>query len=204
MGTKRYNMAFTTGALLLRESVGLAALYLELADWDAVRSQARSTNVLQARKASTGKRWVGEIILRLQTLSDDEIRFLVSGNSQDQASVLWLAICRRFAFIGEFMAEVVRERYLSLRNELGYPDFDAFLEGKTDQHPELAAISPSTRSKLRQVLFRLLREANLLSNDQQIMTPTLGRELAKLMMANDVSETRYFPITENELRSLAT
>lgn len=197
-------MAFTTGGLLLRESVGLAALYLELDDWDAVRSQALSTNVLQARKASTGQRWVREILFRLQKLRDDEIRLLVSCNTQDQASLLWLAICRRFSFIGDFMAEVVRERYLSLRNELGRPDFDAFVEGKTDQHPELAAISPSTRNKLRQVLFRLLREANLLSKDQQIMTPTLGRELAMLMLANDVSEARYFPITENDLRSLAT
>ncbi len=197
-------MAFTTGGLLLRESVGLAALYLELYDWDAVRTRALSTNVLQARKASTGQRWVREIILRLRSLREDEVRLLVSGNSQDQASVLWLAICRRYAFIGDFMAEVVWERYLSLRNELGYPDFDAFVEGKTDQHPELAAISPSTRSKLRQVLFRLFREANLLSKDQQIVTPMLGRELAKLMMANDVSEARYFPITENDLRSLAT
>jgi hypothetical protein len=203
MGTKRYNMAFTTGGLLLRESVRLAALYLELADWDAVRSQARSTNVLQARKASTGKRWVGEIILRLQTLSDSEIRFLVSGNPLDQASLLWLAICRRFVFIGDFMTEVVRERYLSLRNELAPPDFDAFVESKTSQHPELAAISPSTRIKLRQVLFQLLREASLLSKDHQIMTPTLGRELATLMMANDASEIRYFPITENDFRSLA-
>lgn len=197
-------MAFTTGGLLLRESVELAALYLELDDWDAVRSQALSANVLQARKTSTGQRWVTEIILRLRSLRENEVRLLVSGNSQDQASVLWLAICRRFAFIGDFMAEMVRERYLSLRNELGYPDFDAFIEGKMDQPPELVAISPSTRSKLRQVLFRLLREANLLSKDQQIMTPTLGRELAKLMMANDVSEARCFPITENDLRSLAT
>jgi hypothetical protein len=196
-------MAFTTGGLLLRESVRLAALYLELADWDAVRSQARSTNVLQARKASTGKRWVGEIILRLQTLSDNEIRFLVSANPLDQSSLLWLAICRRFAFIGDFMTEVVRERYLSLRNEVAPADFDAFVESKTSQHSELAAISSSTRAKLRQVLFQLLREVDLLSKDHQIMMPTLGRELAMLMMANDASEVRYFPITENDFRSLA-
>ena len=68
---------------------------------------------------------------------------------------------------------------------------------------ELAEITPSTTAKLRQVLFRMLREAHLMSKDNQIQAPMLGRELASLLLANRASAARYFPIAERDLRSLA-
>lgn len=196
-------MAFTTGGLLLRESVQVATLFQQVGDWDAVRTQVLQKNLLQTRKASSAKRWAREVVFRLQYLIPKELDLLTSAGHQDQASLVWIAICRRFGFIADFMAEVVRERYLALRNDLGYPDFDAFVESKSGQHLELAEISPSTRAKLRQVLFRMLREAHLLSKDNQILTPTLGRELASLLLANCAPSASYFPIAERDLRSLA-
>ena len=203
MDVERYNMGFTTGGLLLRESVQVGALFRDLGDWDAVRAQVLQDNLLQTRKASSAKRWGREVVLRLQQLGRQELDLLGSAGVQDQVNLVWIAICRRFAFIADFMAEVVRERYLALRNDLGYPDFDAFLEAKSGQHPELAEISPSTKAKLRQILFRMLREAHLLSKDNQILTPTLSPELATLLLANHGSAARYFPIAERDLRSLA-
>ncbi|MCG7871845.1 MAG: DUF1819 family protein [Candidatus Thiodiazotropha lotti] len=203
MEEQKYNMAFTTGGLMLHESVVVAALFHDLGDWDSVRAKVLSENLLQTRKVSSSKRWAREIVFRLQQLVPQELELLPSANVPDQTNLLWIAICRRFSFIGDFMAEVVRERYLALRNDLGYPDFDAFFEAKSGQHSELLEISPSTQAKLRQVLFRMLREAHLLTKDNQIMTPTLGRELASLLLADRAAEERYFPITDKDLRSLA-
>lgn len=196
-------MGFTTGGLLLRESVQVGALFRYLGDWDAVRAQVLQDNLLQTRKASSGKRWGREVVLRLQQLGRQELDLLGSAGVQDQVSIVWIAICRRFAFIADFMADVVRERYLALRNDLGYPEFDAFLEAKSLRHPELDDISPSTKAKLRQILFRMLREARLLSKGNQILTPTLSPELATLLLANRAAEAGYFPIAERDLRSLA-
>lgn len=187
---------------MLRESVQVSALFQQLGDWDAVRSRILRDNLLQARKASSARRWAREVVFRLQHLLPKELDLLTSAGSQDQANLIWIAICRRFLFIADFMAEVVRERYLSLRSDLGHPDFDAFLEAKSNHHSELAEISPSTKAKLRQVLFRMLREAHLLSKDNQIMMPTLGRELASLLLANRAAEARYFPIAERDLKGL--
>ena len=46
MKPERYSMSFTTGSLFHRESVKLAALFLELGDWNAVRDQVLSGNLL--------------------------------------------------------------------------------------------------------------------------------------------------------------
>lgn len=196
-------MAFTTGGLLLRESIQVATLFLQAGDWDAVRAQILRDNILQTRKVSSARHRAGELMLRLQHLDRQELELLISASMQDQANLMWIAVCRRFSFVEDFMAEVVRERYMSLRNDLGYSDFDAFLESKVDLHPELTEISPSTRNKLRQVLFKMLRDAHLLTKDNRIIMPTLGHELASLMLANDACEARYFPIAERDLRRIA-
>lgn len=204
MAVERYNLAFTTGGLLLRESVQVAAVFQTLGDWDAARAHILQHNLLQTRKTSSAQRWLREVVSRLRHLAPHEIDLLASLASQDQANLIWIAICRRFAFIADFMAEVVRERYLASRNDLGYPDFDAFLESKSGQHPELVEISQSTHAKLRQVLFRMLRDARLLSKDNQILTPTLGHALAAVLLTNQAQAARYFPLAESDLRRLAT
>lgn len=196
-------MAFTTGGLLQRESLLLASLFLRLDDWNAVRKKVLEENALQARKASSAVRLTREIILRLQQLSGPEIRLLVEGSSQDQMGMLWIAICRRFSFIAEFMAEIVRERYLSFRNDLSYADFDGFVEFKSGRHTELQTISESTRSKLRQVLFKMLREVSLLNKNNQITMPTMSSQIASALLSRNPAEIRYFPITENDLRNIA-
>ncbi|WP_242519219.1 DUF1819 family protein [Halochromatium roseum] len=196
-------MAFTTGGLLLRETLLVLARFQQLGDWHAARAEALRDNLLQARKASTAKRLVGEVISRLQHLTSEEIAFFDSADAQDQAMLVWVAICRRFRFIADFMADVVRERYLALRNDLSGSDFDAFLDAKQAQHPELAGITPSTRAKLRQVLFKMLREARLLSKDNIILAPTLSRELTTLLLTHQAAAARYFPITEQDLRGIA-
>ena len=76
-------MAFTTGGLLLRESVQLSALFQQLGDWEAVRAQALQDNLLQTRKASSAKRWAREVIFRLQQLVPNELDLFTSAGLQD-------------------------------------------------------------------------------------------------------------------------
>ncbi|MCA9819149.1 MAG: DUF1819 family protein, partial [Cyanobacteria bacterium HKST-UBA01] len=46
MSNDRYSMSFTTGSLFHRESVELAALYLDLGDWNSVRDKVVAENLL--------------------------------------------------------------------------------------------------------------------------------------------------------------
>lgn len=92
MSSGRYSVSFTTGSLFHRESVGLAALYLDLGDWDSIRDKVIAENMLQTRTLSTLKRVCREVISRLRTLSRDEIEFLVESSHQEQAYLLWLAV----------------------------------------------------------------------------------------------------------------
>jgi len=194
-----YSMAFTTGGLFLAESVKVAELYLAHGDWDVVREAVLTDNLLQSRTVSSLKRISREILFRLRRLSPAELQLLVSASHQDQATILWIAICRHYRFIAEFAVEVVRERFLSLKPDLNQQTFDAFFNRKSDWYPELDSIRPSTRSKLRQVLFKMLREGGLLSTDHTIIAVTLSPVLLKLIQANP-DEIGYLPALDSDAR----
>jgi hypothetical protein len=200
MKTERYIMSFTTGGLFLRESVKLATLYLEIKDWKAVREKVQSENLLQARTLTTSERVCSEIICRLKQLGPPELELLVSTNPQEQGCLLWLAICRRYRFIGVFAVEVLRERYISLKTDLHHEDFDAFFNKKSEWHTELDEIKPTTRNKLRQVLFRILQEVEFLSAEKMIQAAMLSPSLLELILHENPREVLFFPMFESELR----
>ena len=197
-----YLMSFTTGGLFHRESVQLAALYRDFGDWQAVQDRVIAENILQTRTVSTLKRVYREIASRLKTLSPTELAFLLEGSHQEQAYLLWLAVCRRYSFIADFAVEVLRERYITLKNDVTHDDFDAFFNHKSEWHPELDTISQATRSKLRQVLFRILREADLVTANNMINAAMLSPRLLDTILQGNRRDLLYFPAVESDLKGI--
>jgi hypothetical protein len=203
MNSGGYSMSFTTGGLFQRESLKLAALSRELGDWDSVRDKVSADNLLQSRTIGTLKRVCREIVSRLETLSSVEIEYLLEGSHQEQAYLLWLAVCRRYRFIADFAVEVLRERYITLKADLNYEDFDSFFNRKSEWHLELDEITPATRRKLRQVLFKILREADLLSSKNMINAAMLSPRLLELIHQGNRNEILYFPVFGSDLKGMA-
>lgn len=196
-------MSFTTGGLFHRESVKLAALFFDLGDWEVVHDQVIAENILQARTVSTLKRVQREIGSRLKMLGNDELEFFLEGSHQEQAYLLWLAVCRRYRFIADFATEVLRERYITLKTDLTHEDFDAFFNRKSEWHAELDKITLATRGKLRQVLFRILREADLLTSNNMINAAMLSPRMLELISQGSRREIIYYPVFDSDLKEMA-
>jgi hypothetical protein len=190
---RRYALSFTTGALLAREAALLAPMYLNQRNWEQVRALAVQGNLLQARTHRTGVRLASETVQRLSTLTGDEVGLLIDATSSERASLMWAAACRRYEFIGEFAEEVLRERFLLLAVTLEYRDFDGFVRGKALWHEELAKVKNSTMQRLRSNVFKMLREAGLLSEAGEIMPAVLSERVATVLSARSPSDLRFFP-----------
>jgi hypothetical protein len=195
-------MSFTTGTLLLQESSKLAGLYRELGSWDAVRVLVDSENILQTRTVKSSKSLSKVIISRLKGLAPEELQLLVEGSPQEQRYLLWIAVCRRHRFIAEFATEILRERYICLKTQLPYDEFDTFFNGKAAWHPALEGLRPSTRGKLRQVLFKMMREADLLTDDFTIKGAMITPDLVKAIPATNRNDLLCLPVYENDLRRI--
>lgn len=188
----RYSFSFTAGALLTRECMTIAPLYLEERDWEQVRRRAVAENLLQARTHRAGVRQVSETVKRLSALTDDEVDLFLDVTGTERAQLMWAAACRRYRLIGEFAEEVVRERFLVLASSLSYEDFDSFVRTKALWHEELADVKPSTLQKLRSNVFKMLGEAGLVA-DGIISPVSLSQRVLDLLEARIPSDVRFFP-----------
>ena len=200
MTVERYRLSFTTGGLFLQEAPLVAERYLPLLDWELTREQVRSENLLQVRTASASTRISKELIARLELLDHEELEFLVDGNLREQGYLLWAATCRRYAFISDFAREVLREHFLLMRRQLTTSDYEAFCNAKALWHAELDELAASTHSKLRQNLFRMLRDADLVSVQHQIQPAMVTPALASLLARKGNEQLLIFPATDHEIK----
>ncbi|WP_336705738.1 DUF1819 family protein [Micrococcus terreus] len=189
----RYALSFTTGGLLEREAAVLADVYTEHRDWAKVRDIAVEENLLQARTRSTGVRRVREAVNRLSSLSDREVELLADVTASERGHLMWVAACRRYNLIGEFAEEVLRERFLTLAGTVSYSDYDSFYRAKAMWNDELDAVSAATYRKLRQVLFRMMVEAGLLTTKGAIEPALLSARVADCLSHRTPSDVRFFP-----------
>lgn len=188
-----YSMSFTTGALLYREAEQVARLFEKLQNWNEVRRQVIDNNLLQMRSANASQRVFREVASRLKKLDPEILTHFTQVLRHEQQYILWLAICQRYSFISDFAIEVLRERYLR-QEQLIVEDFDRFFDDKAAWHPEVGRVSPATRKKLKWALFKMLKEADLITEDLRITPALLSPRLIDLIKSKASSYMAAFPV----------
>jgi len=187
-------MSFTMGGLLLSETLAVARLHVSGEAWAETLERALNEGATALPKAASNRRTLNEITLRLSAFSKEELAFFADEAERDEAqALLWLAICRTYRFIAEFVREVVMDRYLSYRLDLPIESFDVFFDDKAEWNDKLAGLTASTREKLGQVMFRILREAGIISQDRQIQTAILSNRLENMLKTNRPDSFDYLP-----------
>lgn len=194
----KYTLSFTTGGLFVAESAMVAGIYLSNRDWPITERKLLDDNAFQARTASSANRICREVCSRLKTLDAEELSILLSGSSKEQRQILWIAVCRRYALIRDFAVHVLRESYLSRQNTIQLKDFDAFVHRLAETHEELQSIAESTKKKLRQVLFRMLKEAELVEGNT-ISPVLLTPRITHVIRAGNPEEIAIFPVFESDV-----
>jgi hypothetical protein len=192
-------MSFTSAALAYRESIIVAETYQQIGDWNAVRDKIVDNNLLQMRTQNASKRICREVISRLKLLTAAELEIMTDGTRSEQNYVLWLAVCKRYRFIYDFAVDLLREKYLRLNLELTRDNYDAFFHDKAEWHPEVARIPSGSRNKQRQFVFRMLREAELLSKDDRILPALLTPRLAIAIKEDDPAHFTIYPISDFDI-----
>jgi hypothetical protein len=193
MSDLKYSLSFTTGAALISESIDVAVLKSKGNNWNEVKAYVLDNNTFQSRTMSTLIKLYGEISRRLKNLSDKEIALLATGDDEEQKQIIWLAICRHYTFIHDFTMEVIFEHFDRGRYQLMQDDYDAFFNTKAEWHSNLDSISSQTKSKARQVVFKMLRECGLLNDHKEIVPQNLSNRLKDLIQHKEIAQIRLFP-----------
>ena len=215
---ERYRLSFTVGGLLASQGRALAEMYLNHlnhAGGDAecssqtevgksiaaIRQQAVEENVLAIRTDSANRRVVAETTRRLSALTVGELAYLAGPDSSisDREALMWIAMCRYYAIVGEFAGEVLKKHYLVGNLHLDFEDYARFIANKATWHPELETISEGTAKKLRSNLFKAMVEAHLFDKNSDTVVSFLpSPSLADILMKRPDS-FGFFPMRESSL-----
>ena len=187
-------MSFSTGGLFHNESLEVARLHIDGEPWEGTILRAMEERTTSLPKSASNRRSLREISNRLLNLTNEERAYLLDeADRSEQQALLWIATCRAYRFIREFAVEVVRERYLSYQLDLPLESFDILFEAKAEWDEGLAGLSRSTRLKLRQIMFRIMREAGIISEDGRIQTAIISTRLRQMIEDYNPSELAIFP-----------
>jgi hypothetical protein len=189
----RYKLSFTATALGLTESIKVAEIYSGCHDWEMTKDIIKKENTFQSRTLTRNTRVTWEIIKRLSLLTEDQLELLLEGSLEEQRLLLWFAICNYYTIIREFAIEVLHEKFLGMDMHLDEEDYQAFYLRKSDWHPELDEITESTQYKLRWVLFKMMREAGILSEENTIIRVIPSARLSQALQSHAEFAYRIYP-----------
>ena len=124
----------------------IAGVHLEVeGDWALTRATVLERNALQARSAKSSKVLETELRQRLQCLTAPQLQLLAQGTSDERSAMAWLAVLKRIQIAAELTSEVLLGKLSSLDPVLRRSDMAAFYEDRERDHPELAALAPSSQ-----------------------------------------------------------
>jgi hypothetical protein len=160
----RFCLSFTAAGLRPELAAVIASIHLdEEGDWVRTKAAALERNALQTRSVSTGKRLESELRQRLQCLNAPQLQLLARGTSDERSAMAWLAVLKRIQIASDLSREVLLGKLSSQDPVLRRSDMAAFYEDCERDHPELAALAPSSQQKVRSALLQMLRDAGLLA-----------------------------------------
>lgn len=193
----KYNLGFTSAALLYRDSVLLAKLYLNTGDWSKVREMVLAENLLQIRTIAAQKRIYSETYTRLMHLSHQALEVIANGERDDQVHVIWYAICKKYTLIRDFSVQVLSHNLKLNIRDLSEADFNVFFNNLASSHEELSRISLSSRTKLTKNLFRMLQSAGIIEPDGKLRVLSVSQTVRQIVSVDHEIPLEIYPGVES-------
>ena len=190
----RFRLSFTTGGLLVSEIAIACQRILDARSISEVRKDLEAERVFAGRTTRAVQRLTQEVVDRAATLTPDEQQLAREGSAEDRQNLAWLAATRRYAILAVFARDVLREKFITLDLNLSIDDFDRFWIAQSQWHPEVEATTDSTKQKLRQNLFKMLRQADYLTADNTIESAYLSPTFIEAIHPNSPQDLDIFPI----------
>ena len=197
-----YNISFTAGALMVNETSAVAEVYLEQdGDWEKTRAIALQQNVMEKDKMSTNTRLFSLVSQRLETLTESEMQLLVEGAANVKRLITYLAVCKAHTFISDFVMSNIRDSFFNMNEKVSHANFNEFFNEKKYVHPELEAITDKTVAKIRQIVFRIFEQSELIESVETgiLQRPYLPEKVERAIVQDDSKWLADFLYSNNEI-----
>ena len=200
-----YNMSFTAGAAMLNEMHAVAEALLACdGDWERTKDKTFKENLMEKEKMSSNVRYFALMKQRLEVLNAAELDMLVNGTVAVRRLIVLLAICKAHSFIYDFISENVRDCFYNQYDKISYANFNEFYNEKKYEHPEIEQVSELTVAKMRQVVFRILEQTELIEDAESgiLRRPYLSEATERMVVKDNPKWLAIYLYSNNEINNL--
>ncbi len=179
----RYSATLTGGPLMLPESRRIAALLLGSPSREVWLHAIRVENLLQKNTPATAMRQARLIRDRLELMPPAALQLVATGSQEAAVQTLLAAAVRHSALLADFLHDVVAAHHRRLDTALTPRAWEPFLADCAARDPGVQAWTASTRTKLWQVIVRMLIEARYLESarTRKLLVPHLHPDVLRLL-----------------------
>lgn len=194
---KKYKFSFTAASLRTKDLVTIV-----------LSETAQGNNdlklILGNGKSATGKRLLLELNKWINSLSKHQIEVLKNGSFKAQNEMAFLAVCKYYDFILEFVIEVIREKYIVFDYELTDGDYLSFFRRKAEFHLEMDNLTEMTQKKIKQVTFKMLEQAGIIDNikSRRIQPQLLESDTQKAILKDNPELLKVFLYSDIDIQRL--
>ena len=161
-------------------------------------------NILGKGKAVTGKRYYSEIKKRLSHLTPKQLELFVDSDYTTQKQIAFLAVCKTYGFIRDFVVDVMREKYLVFDYTISEGDYISFYRRINELHPEMDEFSEQTIKKLRQVTFKILEQSGLIDSvgNREIIPQIIETKVSEVILGDHSEWLKIFLLSDMDINAL--
>ena len=198
-------MSFTAGAAMLNEMHAVAEALLACeGDWERTKVKTLKENLMEKEKMSSNVRYFALMKQRLEVLNEAELDMLVNGTVAVRRQIVLLAICKAHSFIYDFISENVRDCFYNRYERISHANFNEFYNEKKYEHPEIEQVSDLTVAKMRQVVFHILEQTELIEDAMSgfLRRPYLSEAVERLIVKDDPKWLAIYLYSNSEINNL--
>ena len=135
-------------------------------------------------------------------LTPEQKNILIHGDLISQKQIAFLAVCKRYAFIRDFVADVIRDKVLVYDYKINPSDFKSFINNRINVHPELEEFSESTLKKAEQVMYHIFEQAGIINNakEKMIQPQILQPQVISSIVKDDPIWLKIFMMPDRDIK----
>ena len=180
MINEKYSAGMVKKQTFFREMLQAVSVKKTTAHVDDLKKALLTDNYLNINPARRNQEISSTVLARLASLSDDQINLLAEGSLSEQKQMTMISIMKTERLVRDFINEVYMDKLEKGLRTLEDLDFNLFFRRKAEENDEVAKWQDVTIKKLKQVMKKILRELDFITDqgkDLLILEPLASQEL---------------------------
>lgn len=187
----KYIANLTKGSLKVAETRVIARLLLEGNSASEVQAAAIRENLLQKRSPEATRTLASHLAWRLAEIPKCLLELIAEGTSREATQACLVSLTMRSALFSDYLKDSISEVRAQRRNHIALADWSAYLETLESRDTSVQAWTPPVRAKLRQNIWRILAEAEVIDSTKhlRLQNVRLEESVKNCLSANMLSST---------------